>query len=220
MSLFQSLKENLEHLRDQIQIRIFGENNSRLDKILNAYYNLREEKRNSVRTAGIVGVLVCLCLVMGMYFYGLFALQMRLNHATDTYLKIQEMKPNFLAIQAEYSKLTSQFEKANQPQMLVSTLGQVANNLNLKIDTLGPQSTTLVDLPRTSVLSNQFQKAKINFQITGISLRRLTEFLTAVYQLPNKFTLTKLEILQVFGNKLYFDVSLSMEAYVPKAQKG
>ena len=34
--------------------------------------------------------------------------------------------------------------------------------------------------------------------------------------MENRFKVTKLEIQQKFGTKLYFDLSLTIEAYVPQ----
>lgn len=176
---------------------------------------MREEKRNRVRFLGIAGGVILFFLSLLLYFYGLFQLQQNLNNGAEAYLKIQELKPNFVLVQNEYTQLATKLEAENNIENLIPQINGVATALNIQISGL-PEAPIRIQIPAASSVSVPFDKAKIDFQIQGISLKRMADFLNNIHKLPNKFSITKLEIVQVLGNKLYFNVLISLEAYVPK----
>lgn len=219
MTVIQSFKESLSYYYEQFKILIFGENNARLDKLIVRFYSMREDQRVQVKKLAIVGGISLFFLVLLLYFYGLFRLQNNLDNAGSAYLQIQELKPHFILTKNEYTQISGQIIENNSIDNLISAVNQVATDLNVQIDDL-PSTPIVTDLSGMSGLSSQFQKAKIDFRITGISLKKLTDFLNNIHKLSNKFSVKKLEITQVLGNKLYFNATVSLEAFVPKQPKG
>ena len=220
MSFVQTMKENIAHYIDQIKIFIFGENNARLDKLIDSYYSMRAEKRKRVKYLGVFCGIILFVMVLLIYFYGLYNLQTKLNHATDVYLKIQEEKPNFIIVQNEYKQIAANITQVNKLENLIPEINLVATELNIQIDGLDTKIPLVIPLSSTQDLTADFNKVKIDFQIKSISIKRMIDFLIKVQKLPNKFAISNLEIVQVFGNKLYFNVNVSFITYIPKQPKG
>jgi len=216
VAILQSLKENWEHYSEQLKILIFGEKNSRLDKILNSFYSMREAKRRKVRFVLIFVGYALVFLVFSLYIYGLIKTQVNLNNANQAYLKIEEFKTEFTTVQNEFLKVSSSLVSTNQVTSLISDIEKTAKAINIQIGSVSDSSPLLIALPPGSVIGEQFQKAKIDFQVKEISLKKLTDFLNEIHKLPNHFILTKLEITDASGSKLYFNTNITLEAYVPK----
>ncbi len=215
MAIFQSLKENWEHYSEQLKIFIFGENNSRLDKMINRYYSMRTEKRKKVRIFGIAAGIILLAIIVGSYAYSMLKMQNNLNTATKAYVDIQEFKPSYLLLDKEFLKISSGLTSQNRSTNLLDAIQQLAQTSNVQIASFSANSPILNALPSTSVLKSNFKLARIEFAVNGISIKHLVNFLNALHKLPNKFVLTKLEISQLKDNKLYFNSNITVETYVP-----
>lgn len=217
MAIVQSFKESFAHYYEQFKIFVFGENNERLDKIITHFYSMREEKRILTKRISIISGIVGFALIMFMYFYSLFQLQNNLDYATSAYLKIQELKPNFMWAKQEYDQISSKLVVENTADKIIPAISQTAHELSLELTNLPDKPTLMSQQMKTSLLSTQFQKEKIEFQINGVSIKKLTDFLNELYKKPNKFALTKLEINQMTeNNKLYFNTAIGLEVFVPK----
>ncbi len=78
-----------------------------------------------------------------------------------------------------------------------------------------PVSPALLDLQNSQSLYGKFQIAQIDYKLLNASLKQIIDYINAIHKMPNGFKIHSLEIHQKFNDKLYFEVSLSVYAYVP-----
>ena len=182
--------------------------------LIDRFYNIRQEKRSKLIIYSILVCIILFLVIIYSYFYGLFYLQSSLGKGADSLIKLQSAKTSFTVVQTEFIKIADQISHNNNPQTIISVVEGQARSLGLQISNM-PKEPNLIDLPTTSVLGSDFKKARIEFKISGVSLKKMTDFFNGLNSLPNKFKILKLDILQTFGNKLYFDVGVILEAYVP-----
>lgn len=216
-----SLVDNLPILSNfvsQIKDLIFGENNSRIDTVLDYFFSLRQEKRAKIVFYSIITLIFLILFIIFFYFIGLHRLQNELNEAADNVKELNNLQPSFMIVNQEFSNISTTLQKNNQYNAITSVLDQKAKDLGIESSPL-PEKPSLIDLQNTDPLYQQFQKVKIDYKLLNISLRKIIDYINAIQQLENKLKITKLEIQQKFGTKLYFDVSLTVEAYIPSQQK-
>lgn len=197
---------------------VFGENNSRIDTILDYFFNLRQEKRSKIVFYTIISILVVFVLIIILYFFGLYNLQTKLDLATTHMKELKAIQPSYYEIKDEFMKVTGSLEKTNKATAILALLDQKAKELGLETSGL-PDKPALVELQTTDPMFGRFQKFKADYTLNNISLRKIIEYVNTIQQQENRIKVTKFNIQQKFGTKLYFDLSLSVEAYIPTSKK-
>ncbi len=193
---------------------IFGENNSRIDTALDYFYSLRQEKRAKIILYSVFSVIFLLILIILVYFLGLYGLRKDLDNAVSNTKELNNLKFSYMDMNQSFIQLTNNIRNNNQYSTLVSILDLKSKDLGIETSPL-PEKPPLMDLLSTDPLYPQFQKIKINYKLTSISLRKIIDYIYSIEQMPNKFKVSGIEIQQKFGTKLYFDVNFTVEAYVP-----
>ena len=194
---------------------IFGEKNSRIDAVLDYFFSVRQEKRAKIILYTFVGLFFVLILIIFLYFWGLHNLQTKLDDAAYNVKELNNLQASYMTVNKEFSELTSNLQRNNQYSTIVSALVQKTKDLGLETSTIS-EKPALIELQNTDPLFGQFQKILIDYKIPNISLRKIIDYVNTIQQMENRFKVTKLEIQQKFGTKLYFDLSLTIEAYVPQ----
>lgn len=216
MSMIESIP-GLSDFVSNIKVFVFGENNSRIDSILDYFFSLRQEKRTKIIFYSCIGIFVLFLLIIFLYFFGLYKLQKSLDQATNNIQELNSILPSFVSVSHDFSKNVDGLKQSNQYSSIIGSLEEKTKSLGLEISAL-PKKPTLIDLQNTDPLFGQFQKVKIDYKISNISLTKIITYLTAVKQMDNHFKITKFEIQQKFGTKLYFDTGITLEAYVPSGK--
>ena len=205
----------LSSVLSNIKEVIFGEKNSRIDAILDYFFSLREEKRAKVTLAFAATLLLIFLLTVFFYFYGLYNLQNKLNDAAYNIKELNNLTTSYISVNKQFSELASNFKENNNYNDIVSNLVQKTKELGLESSPIS-EKPQLVELPNTDPLFGQFQKVQIQYEINNVSLRKIIDYINAVQKMKHKFKVTELTIQQKYDTKLYFDLSLTLETYVPQ----
>jgi hypothetical protein len=215
-----SLIDNIPGVSDfllKVKEAIFGENNSRIDMILDFFFNLRQEKRAKIVFYSIFGISLSMIVVMILYFWGLHRLQSQLDNAASDLKTLNIIQPNYMAVNNEFNQLLDQLRINNQYSTIVSKLDQKSKDLDVDTSTI-PEKPALIELPGSNPMAGQFQKIKIDYKLNNVSLKKIIDYVTEIQKMPNHFKVSNLEIQQKFGTKLYFDVNITVEAFVSSAK--
>lgn len=208
----------LDNMMSALKAQIFGEDNSRLDYFIDYFYSIRQEKRAKIIFYSIISSVVFSLFLLVFYFYGLHSLQKKLDYAVADTNELKMLKTPYMEIQRQFLQIMPGLQSANQVSQVVSALDQTAKSMDIQVANL-PSSPPVLDLPSSHPLAQKFQQVRIEYKLSNVSLKRTINYIAAIQQLPNKFKVTKLEISQIFGTRLYFNVNLIVECYVPKSQK-
>ncbi|APJ03000.1 hypothetical protein [Silvanigrella aquatica] len=207
--------ENLSQALQSTKTFIFGENNQRLDYLIENFYRLNHERRSLIILASIATGVIFFGLSILFYLIGLFSLQSNLNSAYSNTYSLKELKAPYMAIQGNFDELVNGIKSSNDNLNLNSLLDQKAKELGIQASNF-PSKPTITKFTSQSPLAEQFQKESIDFKLTGVSLKKTMEYLNAIEQMPNKLRVAKFRILSITDAKLYFDVLLTVEGLIPE----
>lgn len=212
MSLIENLEQSISRAIGGLKKLVFGENNSNIDELLDYFYSIRQEKRTKIVVYSIGISSVVVILIFGIYFFGLYSQQKNLNLAVANLIELKKIKSSYTAIQDRYVSETKPMQSNVLPD-IITFINEKANTFALQTTPI-PAKPPLSDLPGSNPLSSQYKKARIEFKVSNISLKRTIDFINEIHKAPNKLKVTKLDIQQIYGTKLYFDVGLTVDALV------
>lgn len=206
--------ESISQVVQSTKIFIFGENNHRLDYLIENFYRLNHERRSMIIVASIATGIVLFILTILLYIIGLFSLQGSLNTAYSNINALKEFKAPYMAVQGRFDELVNGIKSANSNLSLVSVLDQKAKDLGVQASGF-PAKPFITKFPSQSPFTEQFQKVSVDFKLTSVSLKKMMEYINVIEQMPNKLKVSKFRLLSVTEAKLYFDVLLTVDALIP-----
>ncbi|WP_397601735.1 hypothetical protein [Silvanigrella sp.] len=206
--------ENLAQVTQTIKTFIFGENNSRLDYLIKNFYRLNHERRSLIIVSSIISAIVLFTLTIIIYLVGLFSLQNKLSSAYSNSNALKEVRPAYVAVQTNFDELENGIKSTNANLSLISLLDQKAKDLGLQISGF-PVKPIISKLPNQNPLAEQFQKVSVDFKLSGVSLKKMMEYINSAEQMPNKLKVSKFRLISITEAKLYFDVLLTVEGLMP-----
>lgn len=219
MASFLKNFEALDDLVSRLKVVLFGENNSRLDYLIDHFYGIRPRKRAKIIFYSLVSALFLFIFFIILYFWELHVLQRDLDHAVADTNQLQALKIPYSGIQNQFLQIESGLKSSNQMSQVVSALDQKAKSMEIQTADL-PSTPPLVRLPANHPLASQFQKARIEYRLVNVSIKKIVEYIKAIQEMPNKYQVVNVDITQIFGTRLYFNVALVVECYVPSAAEG
>jgi hypothetical protein len=169
---------------------IFGENNNRLDYLIENFYRLNHERRSMIIVASIATGVALFIITILLYVVGLFSLQGKLNAAYSNTNALKEFKAPYMAVQGSFDELVNGLKSANSNLSLVSVLDQKAKDLGIQTSGF-PAKPLVTKFPSQSPFADQFQKVSVDFKLTGVSLKKMMEYINAIEQMPNKLKISK-----------------------------
>jgi hypothetical protein len=217
MSLVENLKESMSQalnpIMDKIKKKIFGPNNENLDYILDSFYKLPPEKRNLV-----LGAIIS--LIVG------FVLTSVLIYFSRTASLDRELNATFLALnQIKVAKISDTLEGKNFED-LVDKVKQKTSKIRFKpfFEKLAKDQKVdmrnLSEKPMEADSSNplhaEITEYQIEMKLPEISIPKLLSFLVEIEKSKNFFRVQDLKITGQYGNKLYFDTTLTVRGYQAK----
>ena len=205
----------LENIIDVSKIKelIFGKNNIRLDVLIDKFYSIRQEKRSKLVFYCVIGLFLFFVSLISMYVYGLYNLQNQLDDAFANYNDLNNIKSSYVFVNQEFSKIVGSLKSVNNVNSIQSAIDQKAKELNIDLSFV-TDKPTLSELASGDALFGQFQKARIECKLNTVSLKKIIDFINTIQKTDNKFKIDRLEIQQKFGTRLYFDVNLTISAFV------
>ena len=206
--------ENFTQILQTSKSFIFGENNYRLDYLIENFYRLNHERRSMIIVASIATTVILFVLIILLYVIGLFSLQGKLNSAYSNTNALKEFKAPYMAVQSSFDELVNGLKSSNSSLSLVSVLDQKAKDLGLQASGF-PAKPLITKFPSQSPFADQFQKVSVDFKLSGVSLKKMMEFINTIEQMPNKLKVSKFRLLSITEAKLYFDVLLTVDGLIP-----
>lgn len=206
--------ETINQYSQNIKTLLFGENNSRLDFIIEQFYRLNHERRSSIIVASIATAVVLFIAIIVTYFISIFSLQNRLSNAYTNTNTLKEIKTSYVGVQTKFEEITNSLISTNSNLNLISMVEQKAKDLGVQVSGF-PSKPALTKFPSQYPLAENFQRASIDFKLSNISIKKMLEFINNIEELPNKLKVTKYRLISLTDAKLYFEVYLTVEALVP-----
>ncbi len=214
---FNDLYSNLVDFIQKIRDFIFGEKYSRLYSLLDRYYSLRVEKRPKYLFYFFIVIFLAIAFLLTSYFVSLRKLQNNLNVAVVNLEKFSGLKYQYKSQNEDFKQIESILKKSDA-NLIIADIEDKAKEMGIELSGM-PSAPQLYDLKNSSALFEKFQLAVVDFGAPNASLKQIIDFVNSLHKMPNRFRVTGIEIHQKFNNKLYFDASFRVEAYVNNSKE-
>lgn len=205
----------LQQLFAPLRSAVFGNQNERIEFLMDSYFKLTPEWRSAVIVGGAFSGFIVIAAIISLYVAALGSLQNNLDQAFEATNQIKNLKNSYLVTKQKFNDLEQKLESANQNLMLISVLETKSKDLGLNASGFPPQLPT-TDLPANNPLSAKYQSAKVEFRVSNASLKKIVDLVVAIENLPHMLRVTSLKIKGLYQNKLYFDATLEVEGMVSK----
>jgi hypothetical protein len=200
---------------EKLKVFLFGVDNIYIEKALDAFFNLKPVVRNKIVIYGTAFVATLCLVIVGMYLYSMISLQHKLETSLELERQILALQPKHSAIQQQFDQLSESLSTTNKDfASLPKTLQDLGTDVGVQVD-IPSGLPQMAVLPSTHPMAARFKLAKMDCTLKNTSLKKFMDYIAQVQESPNRFVVSSLEIEQIFGTKLYFDVTLTIEAYVP-----
>jgi hypothetical protein len=200
---------------DEIKKFIFGPNNENLDEILDRFYSIRQERRARLISYIISTYVILLLCMVTAYLYGLHRLQTKLDSSVEYLNELASIYNEYISTETSYMSIMKSLQTSSHgTSELAQVLAQKAQELGVDIQDI-PPNLPAIDLPSSSPLSKSLRMARIDVKLNSVSIKKMMDYINAIQTMPQKFKVSSLEIKQMTDTKLYFNVNMIAEGYIP-----
>lgn len=210
--LLEPIQEKSKHFLTVLRQKAFGYNNERIDFVLDSFYKLTPTQRNGVIGGGVAILGGFVFGAIMIYFSQVASLEGSLS---KSFVALQKLK-----VQTKENKITS----ARFDQM-VDSIRRKVNRLNVKPLFERLSRDRGVELRNINIQEREFDSSNpaseklkellIEMRLPKISIPRLLKFIEDIEKSGKFLRVYDMKITGLFGNKLFFDVSLIVHGYKP-----
>jgi len=207
-SLLDKIQRPFHELRLKLQRLAFGQNNEKLDFIMDSFYKLNTSQRNSLLAASGAAIAVFLMVALAFYFTGISALERELNDGFKSLHRLKELKAEYSKEERRYDRLVELLGRTREFRFL-PFFEQTARNMSTPIERLNERREPM---PPDSMLSQRFQYVYVDMRLPNVSLPRMINFLSEVERTGTYLTVDTLRVAARPGT-LFFDVDVTVRGY-------
>ncbi len=198
---------------DNLKNIIFGENNQNLDPILDYYYSLRLNQKNKFVISIVSSGALFFILIISSYVIMMSSMQKNLDTSISATNELKKIKSTYVIVNNSFSEIEGKLNY-NKPEVVVSFLKKTTKNLDVDIKSMN-EKPVLLDLPFEHPLGNKFKLAKIDLKFSNLSLKKTMMLINSIQNSDLYLKVSSLNIQQTLNNKIYFEVSMTVDSYVP-----
>ena len=212
MGLQDQISEVVENNFKKVRMVIFGQNNERIDFLMDSFYKLTPQQRTGVLAGGVGLVILFITGAVGFYFSQARALESELGSGIAALQELKHFKNLDLDQDRRFTELTGIIRRKSNVNFK-PFFEKIAQSKNVVIRDINEK---VVDLPSDDPLSESFNRVNIEINVQKISIPRLLGFITEVEKSGNYVRLQDLKVMGQYGTKLYFTADLVFGGYQAK----
>ena len=196
---------------EQFKVRVFGENNERLDFVIDSFAKLDQKQQKSA-VAGLFGV-ITLFVVMAFYIYfsQVSSLKANLSESFDALRQLETLSTEFTKEQKKYDKLLRRVKaKTGGLSSFKSHFESLSRKESVNLASLNEKS---VKIPDANPLSRSMNEINVDIKLDNASLPRILRYLASIEKSGKFMKVANLKIRSRYGTKLYFDSQIAVKGY-------
>ncbi|MBC61357.1 MAG: hypothetical protein CMP11_02790 [Zetaproteobacteria bacterium] len=209
-----ALKDKINELFSQpivqLKEKVFGRNNENIDFIIDSFYKLQPEQRTGALFGAAALVLFFIGGLLSLYFYNVNSLDKELNQVSIAYGELTDSIVEFQVEKNKFNSLVELIRKKTQGLNMKPFFESLSNEK--KVDMKG-LNVERVERNSNDPLSDEIEEKQIDFKLAKISIPRLLNFLIEAEKSDKFIRLKQLKITGMYGNRLYFDSTVSFVAF-------
>lgn len=221
--LVDKIKDFYFKCTSTLKSKILGDNNEKLDFILDSFYKLSPKEKNKVFLIAIGSGLLVFILLLTAYFSGIKTLDNNISSRFEALNKLSSLKTVYSQEKSRYDALIDNITTRTLSLRVKPFFEQISKTTGIYINGLNDHRVTI---PPDNPLSGIFDYMDVEMDLSSrlsssrsfdsaISLPKLLTFISEVEKSDNFFRVKDLSIRSILGDKLYFNVKISFRTYVP-----
>jgi hypothetical protein len=209
-SLTENLGGKLAQAKIAIMRRLFGDNNEKIDFLMDSFYKLEPNQRVFVLSGAGAVLVGAVGIILGIYFSSAAAIEGELDQGFDALYSLQDARKELSSEGKRYSLLLDNIRKKSRALAIKPFIEKTAKNTDVTIRDLSERST---DLPADVILSEELKFVNANLNLSKVSVPRLITFLLEIERSKSFLTVDDLQIRSRHSDKLFFDAKLKIRGY-------
>ena len=199
-SLFQQFKQ-----------RVLGENNERLDFIMDSFYKLSPQQQTGaiLGSFSVVGLVVLGAILF--YFSRINNLESQLNQGFDSLHRLRVLSAQYKRVDESMRYLKKSVNRKTSKLRPKAFFEKIAGQVGVTLQSLRSEEKEITD---GSPLAANFKYLKISFRMPKVSLPRMLKFFSEIERSDKTLIVSNLTIRGLYGSKkLYFDVEADVTGF-------
>lgn len=211
--LSDNLNTNVRRIVGVVKQKVFGQNNERLDFVMDSFYKLSSQQRNGVIAGAALFIVFFVISTISLYFTRVSALEKDLS---DSFMAIQEFKTKKIEDSIEdkkFEKLSDLIKRKTAGVVFKPFFEKLSREDNVEVKNLTEQP---VDMDPSDPMTNQIKQVNVEMRLPKISIPRLLKFIIDIEKSEHYMRVQEIKITGLYGNRLFFDTTLLIRGYSGK----
>ena len=208
----EKMKTRFSEIIQKLLLEIFGENNERLDFLLDSFNKLQpNQQRGALAGSAVVFFLM---IMMGIWIYAaqVASLRAELSDSFSTLRQFRSLANEFGMENTKFTLLVDSVKGKVDATSYKPYLDQLAKKNGLSLGQLDERDIAATE---ESPLGKELRDVAIDVNFDNVSLPRLLKFLTEIEKSGKYLRIDDLRIRSRYGTKLFFDAKVLFRAYKP-----
>lgn len=210
MSIKEQFSQSIARITKPIKVRVFGANNERLDFLMDSFYKLSPPQRNGVFAGGIALIGFLILSAFALYFAEVRSLESELSQSISALQELRKYKGEDQAEGKRFTRLVDTISAKTQGLSFKPFFEKLSKEKNVTIKDINEKD---IEFESTNPLSESAKEIHVDMRVPQISIPRLLNFITEVEKSERYIRLKDIKIQGQYGNKLYFDTTLTFRGY-------
>lgn len=208
--MFDEIKARLAVALKPIKVKVLGVNNERLEFVMDSFYKLEPSQRNGV--LGVLGSLIggFVFVAVAVYFMRVNALSDDLNQTFNALNELRAIKQQTAMTTAKFDSLVDRIQVKTRTLTFKPFFEKLARDAKLTLKNISDKT---VDMDPQNPLAENISEVHVDMRLSKVSIPRLVNFIVDIEKSGRFLRVQNLQIVGMYGNKLYFDVNLLVRGY-------
>ena len=214
VKIWEEAKGRIDPYLKELNIRVFGANNERIDLVMDSFNRLNQQQKTAVLAAG--GLVIGLLTVVGLVLYltGISSLKTELEGSFAAIQELEKDRTDYRRQDARFAKLVEQVGRKSGEVAKKPLFEKIGRDLGVTVEGL---NETKVPIPADDPLSKKLQESKVDLRLSNISVPRLLNFLVEVEKANSFLRIRDLQVRGRYGTRLFFDSQITVRGYAAGA---
>jgi hypothetical protein len=196
----------------KIREKILGVNNENLDFLIDTFYKLTPSQRNGVTAGGVAAIALFVICSIALYFMQVNSLQTELDKSLHAISSFRALRLEDQEVSEKFDGLVDSINRKNKGFYFKPFFEKLSKKINVEFTGISER-----DAPAdpTDPLPKKVKVTNVDMKLPKISIPKLLTFVMEIEKSNHFLRVQDMKITGQYGNKLYFDVQLTIRGYVP-----
>ena len=206
----EQLEQKMSAVWKTIRLKVFGQNNERIDFVLDSFYKLSPGQRNGAVALGIGSLVVFVVGAISLYFSQVGALERNLSDSFGALRELKKYKVEYQMEEKRFSKLVELIKHKTKGISFKPFFEKLSQTKNVQIKDISEKAA---DVDSVNPLSEHIKEMLIEMRLMNISIPKLLDFLVEIEKSGHYLRIQDVKITGTYGNKFFFDTNLVIRGY-------